>query len=91
MDWGETKNILLELEQLFSRENDISDVIDISKMAREIEVHRDSNLKSTKELIKCATKRYTSSAITYFPIYLFAALTATVAEKESEILAPSAV
>jgi hypothetical protein len=52
MDWGETKNILLELEQLFSRENDISDVVDISKMAKEIEMHRESKLKSTKELIK---------------------------------------
>ena len=52
MDWSETKNILLELEQLFSRDNDISDVIDISKMAKEIELHRESNLKNTKELIK---------------------------------------
>lgn len=53
MDWGETKNILLELEQLFSRDNDISDVIDISKMSKEIEIHRESNLKNSKELIKC--------------------------------------
>jgi hypothetical protein len=51
-DWGETKNILLELEQLFSRENDINDVVDISKMAKEIEMHRESKLKTTKELIK---------------------------------------
>ena len=58
MDWNETKNILLELEQLFSRENDISDVIDIHKMAKEIEMHRESNLKNTKELIKCKILHY---------------------------------
>ena len=52
MDWAETKGILLDLEQLFSRDNDIRDVVDIAKMAREIEIHRDSKLKNAKELIK---------------------------------------
>jgi hypothetical protein len=52
MDWVETKSLLQELEVLFSRDNDVADVADISKMAREIELHREASLRTAKELIK---------------------------------------
>ena len=51
-DWSETRSLLTELEQLFLRDNDISDVLDVAKMAKEIEIHRESNLMSAKALIK---------------------------------------
>jgi len=69
-DWAETKAILLEVEQLFNRDDDISDVSDIQKMADEIRMHADNNLKDAKELIK--------------------KMLAVVADKEAEIIAPSA-
>lgn len=52
VDWGETKAILLEVESLFNRDDDIRDVQDIKKMAHEIEVHCANNLKDAKEIIK---------------------------------------
>ena len=52
VDWGETKAILLEVEQLFNRDDDIRDVQDVKKMSNEIEVHCANNLKDAKEIIK---------------------------------------
>ena len=52
VDWGETKSILLEVESLFNRDDDIRDVQDIKKMANEIEVYCGNNLKDAKEIIK---------------------------------------
>lgn len=52
MDWVETKSLLQELEVLFSRSNDVADVADVAKMAREIELHREASLRSAKDLIK---------------------------------------
>ena len=52
MEWAETRSLLQELEQLFQRDNDVNDILDIAKMAKEIEIHRDSNLMSAKSLIK---------------------------------------
>ncbi len=69
-DWAETKAILLEVEQLFNRDDDVKDIADIHKMAEEIKGHADNNLKDAKELIK--------------------QMLAVVAEKEAEIIAPSA-
>jgi len=70
VDWAETKAILLEVEQLFNRDDDLSDVSDVQKMADEIRAHADNNLKDAKELIK--------------------QMLAVVADKEAEIIAPSA-
>lgn len=70
VDWAETKAILLEVEQLFNRDDDVSDISDIQKMAGEIRMHADNNLKDAKDLIK--------------------QMLAVVADKEAEIIAPSA-
>ena len=52
MDWGETKSIMLEVEQLFNRGDDLRDVNDVRKMQGEIELHRINSLKDAKSLIK---------------------------------------
>ena len=50
--WAETKAILLEVESLFNRDDDIRDVQDVKKMAHEIEVHCANSLKDAKDIIK---------------------------------------
>ncbi len=57
VNWSETKAILLELEQLFKRDDDVNDIDDIKKMSKEIDLIYENNLKSTKELIKDMTAR----------------------------------
>ncbi len=52
VDWNETKSILLEIEQLFTRDDDIKDIEDIKKMMNEIDSHRKNHLLDLKELIK---------------------------------------
>ena len=51
-DWAETKLILLEVEQLFSREDDCKDIQDIKKMQHEIEVYCQNSLKDARDIIK---------------------------------------
>lgn len=51
-DWSETKSILLELEQLFKRDDDVHDIEDIKKMATEIEFQRTQHTKDLKTIIK---------------------------------------
>ncbi len=46
------KAILNELDQLFDREDDITDLFDISKMRREIATNSQQNVRDAKELIK---------------------------------------
>jgi hypothetical protein len=52
MDYQETKVLLHELEQLYLRDDDIKDMLDIRKMQREIEVQCELKLKDAKEIIK---------------------------------------
>jgi hypothetical protein len=52
VDWAETKMILLEVEQLFNRDDDVKDIHDIHKMKHEIEQHCANSLKDAKDLIK---------------------------------------
>lgn len=52
LDWTETKSILHELEDLFLREDDLNDIQDIQKMAREIDLHYSHSIKDFKQLIK---------------------------------------
>jgi hypothetical protein len=51
-DWSETKSILLELEQLFKRDDDVRDIEDIKKMATEIEFQRTQHTRDLKAIIK---------------------------------------
>ena len=44
--------ILHELEQLFNRDDDIKDILDIRKMQSEIETQCAAHLKDTKEIIR---------------------------------------
>ena len=57
VDWSEAKAILLEVESLFNRDDDVRDVQDIKKMANEIEAHCSNNLKDAKEIIKRELQR----------------------------------
>ena len=52
MDYHDTKVILHELEQLYLRDDDIKDMLDIKKMQREIEMQCELKLKDAKEIIK---------------------------------------
>lgn len=52
MDWNETKSILLEVEQLFNRDDDLRDILDIKKMQQEVENHYSNSLKDAKDIIK---------------------------------------
>lgn len=52
-DWAETKVILHELEQLFNRDDDIRDILDIKKMQNEISIQSANRLKDAREVIKC--------------------------------------
>jgi hypothetical protein len=54
-DWAETKTLLHELELLFTRDDDLKDIMDIKKMEKEIEIQQNHKLKDAKELIKCMT------------------------------------
>ena len=51
-DWSDTKSILLELEQLFKRDDDVRDIEDIKKMAAEIEQQRRQHTRDLKSVIK---------------------------------------
>lgn len=51
-EWTETKLILQELEQLFNREDDLKDIMDIKKMEKEIQQLCQNQVKEAKEIIK---------------------------------------
>jgi hypothetical protein len=50
--WNETKAILNELEQLFDRDDDVKDIIDIRTLENEVLAYNEQKMKSAKELIK---------------------------------------
>lgn len=52
-DWIETREIMLEVEQLFQRNDDLQDIQDINKMSSEIEAYYSNNLKDHRSKIKC--------------------------------------
>jgi hypothetical protein len=51
-EFRDTNIILHELEQLFNRDDDIRDILDIKKMQNEIEIQCNAHLKDTKEIIR---------------------------------------
>jgi hypothetical protein len=51
-DWSETKSILLEIEQIFLRDDDLNDINDINKMMSEIENERNGHLTDFRELLR---------------------------------------
>ena len=95
MDWGETKSIMLEVEQLFNRGDDLRDVNGVRKMQGEIELHRINSLKDAKSLIKGFLIYFISLSFTdrlqYVITIGYVDLTNHVASKESLIMAPSEV
>lgn len=58
-DWNVTKSIMVEVEQLFSRDDDVRDIRDVKKMSREIEHIYQTNFKDAKEIIKGAMEPLT--------------------------------
>lgn len=59
-EWTETKILLNELEQLFTRDDDLKDILDVNKMEREIAIQRSNHLKDAKEIIKHMTVQLAS-------------------------------
>jgi len=49
--FSDTKIILNELEQLFNRDDDIKDILDIKKMLTEIDAQSSMRLGDAKEII----------------------------------------
>eukprot|EP00981_Chlorochromonas_danica_P013132 scaffold5903_cov165-Ochromonas_danica.AAC.7 len=62
-EWNETKQILQELEHLFSREDDVKDILDIKKMEREIEAHSAAQRQEAKDIIKVMTGAVTKKEV----------------------------
>lgn len=50
--WNETKAILNELEQLFDRDDDVKDILDIQLLEKEVLFYNAQKSKTAKELIK---------------------------------------
>ena len=82
MDWNETKAIMLEVEQLFNRGDDLRDILDIRKMQNEIEQHQARSLKDARDIIK----GYFNKNI--FITNIFLEMTNLLVAKENEIMAP---
>jgi hypothetical protein len=51
-DWNDTKLILQELEQLFARDDDIKDILEIKLLERNYHALIQQNVKDAKEIIK---------------------------------------
>ena len=51
-DWKETKQILKELEVLFTQEDDLCDIVDIKKMCHEIEQQSGNVISDAQEEMK---------------------------------------
>eukprot|EP00981_Chlorochromonas_danica_P015791 scaffold14461_cov250-Ochromonas_danica.AAC.1 len=62
-EWNETKQILQELEHLFSREDDVKDILDIKKMEHEIEAHSATQRQEAKDIIKVMTGAVTKKEV----------------------------
>lgn len=75
-DFKETYIIMHELEQLFNRDDDIKDILDIRKMQTEIETQCAAHLKDTKEVIKGYTMSHVeflilTLSLIYCPLCIF--------------------
>ena len=66
-DWNETKSILLEIEQLYSREDDLREITDINKMILEIENERNGIILDFRELIRSIFSLSLSIVLSLFP------------------------
>jgi hypothetical protein len=52
MDWNDTKAIMLEVEALFSRGDDLRDIEDVKKMQQEVEIQYSQTLRDARDIIK---------------------------------------
>ena len=52
MDWNDTRAIMLEVEALFSRGDDLRDIEDVKKMQQEVEIQYSHTLRDAREIIK---------------------------------------
>lgn len=86
---SDCRQILRELEALFSRDEELQEIADINKMAREIAVQSANAVADSQEEVK--------SKIGYCALFLFlsitvsSGLTAAISAKEAEIMAPPKV
>lgn len=87
-DWTDTKVILHELEQLFNRDDDVKDILDIKKMADEIEIQMANKIKDSKEIIRSKAWDFKLGCVVNNVCLV---MTAQVASKESEVNAPTQV
>lgn len=54
-EWTETKAVLHELENLFSRDDDLRDINEIKSLEKELLSTYEANLKDTRDIIKGLT------------------------------------
>jgi hypothetical protein len=90
-EFKDTNIIIHELEQLFNRDDDIRDILDIKKMKNEIEVQCNAHLKDTKEIIRGTHHEREHRLPLLIITATCLALSEQVAAKEAEIKAPTQV
>lgn len=55
ISWQETKLIMIEVEKLFSRDDDIREIEEVTRVTQETEANRAKNLRDSKDSIKDLT------------------------------------
>ena len=71
MDWNDTKAIMLEVEALFSRGDDLRDIEDVKKMQQEVEIQYSQTLRDARDIIKGnVAYKFTSLYLLYSTLFL---------------------
>jgi hypothetical protein len=52
MEWSETKTVIREVQQLFSREDDLRDIAEIQRMAWDLDLYFQNQKRSAKEVMR---------------------------------------
>lgn len=90
MEWSDIRAFVHEIEQLYSREDDIRSIEEIKKMSEEIDLYYNSRLKSAKELIKGRLLSYSFSLCSlYLSIYHFLDMVDDIGSKEAALMTVS--
>jgi chromosome segregation ATPase len=60
MEWVETKTVIREVQQLYSREDDLRDIAEIQRMAWDLDVYFQNSKRSAREVMKEMLNRVTA-------------------------------
>ncbi len=52
MEWSETKTVIREVQQLFSREDDLRDISEIQRMTWDLDLYFQNSKRGAREIIK---------------------------------------